>query len=203
MNCRSDRCSALGPRPRSSRAMLSMRTGPVSDGTVSRPISAMSPTLVLEHPDLDRILLGPLLVERDLVVAGHGQPQNVADRGHADAQVGGALAIDGHMDFRVRQIEPDLDLGQARQLLRRDERSLGIVGNLTQVGPEDVGGNRKSSGALAAAERITRGDGRPVARMCRQPAPHFRDDLGLRVLARSERERLTQKMDVRRRTRHP
>ena len=42
VNCRFERCSVVGPRPRSSRAMLSMRTGPVGDGTVSRPISAMS-----------------------------------------------------------------------------------------------------------------------------------------------------------------
>ena len=55
--------ASLGPRPRSMRAMLSMRTGPFADGTVSRPISAMSRALVLEHADLHRILLRPFLVE--------------------------------------------------------------------------------------------------------------------------------------------
>ena len=42
VNCRFDRCSALGPSPRSTRAMLSIRTGPVADGTVSRPICSAS-----------------------------------------------------------------------------------------------------------------------------------------------------------------
>ena len=41
--------------------MLSMRTGPVAAGTVSRPISVDVAPLVLEHADLDRILLGPSL----------------------------------------------------------------------------------------------------------------------------------------------
>ena len=57
VNCRFERCSVVGPRPRSIRAMLSMRTGPFADGTVSRPISSMSRALILEHPDLDRVLL--------------------------------------------------------------------------------------------------------------------------------------------------
>ena len=90
--------------------MLSMRTGPVADGTVSRPISSMSPPLVLEHADLDRVLLLPFLVERDLIVAGDGQPQRVADRRHPHAEIGGALAVDGDVDLGIRDVELDLRL---------------------------------------------------------------------------------------------
>ena len=42
VNCRFERCSVVGPRPRSIRAMLSIRIGPFADGTVNRPISSMS-----------------------------------------------------------------------------------------------------------------------------------------------------------------
>ena len=97
--------------------MLSMRTGPVADGTVSRPISLDVAALALEDPDLDGILLLPFLVERDLVVSRDRQPQHVADRRHPHAKVGGALAVDRDVDLRIRDIEADLDLGQAGQLL--------------------------------------------------------------------------------------
>ena len=101
VNCRSDRCRVVGPSPRSSRAMLSIRTGPFADGTVRRPISLDVAALVLEHADLDRVLLLPFLEEGDLIVARHRQPQRVADRRHPHAEVGGALAIDGDVDLRV------------------------------------------------------------------------------------------------------
>ena len=47
-------------------------------------------TLTLQHADLDRILLARFAVRGDLVVARHHQPQRVADRRHAHAEVGGA-----------------------------------------------------------------------------------------------------------------
>ena len=118
--------------------MLSMRTGPFGDGTVSRPISLDVAPLVLEDADLDRILLLAFLVERDLVVARHRQPQGVADRRHPHAEVGGALAIDGDVHFGIRQVQADLRLGQARQLLRGRERPQRVVRDLVQIRAEDV-----------------------------------------------------------------
>ena len=93
VNWRSDRCSALGPRPRSSRAILSMRTGPVSDGTVNRPISSMSRRWFSRTANLDRILLRPFLVERDLVVARHRQPEGCC-RSSTSARRGRPRACD-------------------------------------------------------------------------------------------------------------
>ena len=42
VNWRLMRCSAVGPKPRSSRAMLSMRTGPLDEAIVSLPVVSMS-----------------------------------------------------------------------------------------------------------------------------------------------------------------
>ena len=136
--------------------MLSIRTWPVADGTVSRPISAMSRRWFSSTRILTGILLGPFLVERDLVVAGHREPQRVADGRHPHAEIGGALAIDGDVDFRVRDVQRDLGVGEARQLLRREQRLLRVVGDLVEVRPEDVRRDREAAGALAAAERVAR-----------------------------------------------
>ena len=100
VNCRSERCSVVGPRPRWSRAMLSMRTGPFGrrngEPADFRDVAA----LALEHADLDRILLLSFLVEGDLVVARHGEAQRVADGRHPHAEIGGAFAIDRDMNLR-------------------------------------------------------------------------------------------------------
>ena len=163
VNCRFERCSVVGPRPRSSRAMLSMRTGPARRRHRQPADLRDVAPLVLEHADLDRILLLPFLEERDLVVAGDGEPQRVADGRHPHAEIGGALAIDGDVDLRVRDVEADLDLGEARHLLRGHERLLRILRDLVEIRPEDVRGDRESAGAFAAAERGARADARPVA----------------------------------------
>ena len=69
--------------------MLSMRTGwPVVEGTVSLPTDVDVAALALEHADLDRVLLAGFAIRRDLVVAGDHQPERVADRRHAHAEVG-------------------------------------------------------------------------------------------------------------------
>ena len=86
--------------------------------------------LVLEHADLDRVLLGTFLVERDLVVAGHREPERVADGRHPHAEIGRALAIDGDVNLRIRDVQGDLDVGEARQLLRRQQRALRVIGDL-------------------------------------------------------------------------
>ena len=98
--------------------MLSIRTGPFGDGTVSRPIFLRVAPLVFEHADLDRILLLPFLVERNPVVAGHGQTQRVADGRHPHAEIGGAAAVHRDVNFRVRDAQTQLRLGEARQPLR-------------------------------------------------------------------------------------
>ena len=116
VNWRFERCSALGPSPRSIRAMLSMRTGPFGRRHRQPADLLRVAPLVLEHPDLDRVLLLPFLVERNLVVAGHRQPQRVADRRHPHAEIGGAPAIDGDVNLRVRHAQAHLRLGEARQL---------------------------------------------------------------------------------------
>ena len=121
--------------------MLSMRTGPAADGTVSRPISSMSRRCSSQHAHLDRILLGPFLVERNLIVARDRQPQRVAHRRHPDAEIGGAPAIDRDMHFGIRQAEVDLHLSEARHLLRLCERARRVFGDLLEVGPENVGGD--------------------------------------------------------------
>ena len=152
VNWRFERCSELGPSPRSTRAMLSIRTGPFADGTVSRPISSTSPPLVLEDADLHRVLLLAFLVERNLVVAGHRQPQRVADRRHADAEVRGALAIHGDVNFRVRDAQRDLRLGDARHLAHGGQRLHREVGELIEIRAQDVRRDR---------------DTRPRPRRCR------------------------------------
>ena len=108
VNCRFERCSVVGPRPRS------MRRDVVDAHRAGRrrhrqPADLLDVApLVLEHADLDRVLLLAFLVERDLVVAGHREPQRVADGRHPHAEVGGALAVDRDVDFRVRDVERDL-----------------------------------------------------------------------------------------------
>ena len=53
--------------------------------------------LALQHANGDRVLLAGLAIRRDLVVAGHHQPERAADRRHAHAQVGRARPIHGHL----------------------------------------------------------------------------------------------------------
>ena len=117
VNCRFERCSVVGPRPRSIRAMLSIRTGPFADGTVSRPISSMSRRWFSSTRILTGYCSCPFLVEGDLIVPGDRQPQRVADRRHPHAEIGGALPIDGDVHLGVRDVQADLRLGQARQPL--------------------------------------------------------------------------------------
>ena len=98
--------------------MLSMRTGrPVSDDTVSLPIVVDVAALALEHADLHRVLLAGFAVRRDLVVAGHHQPQRVADRRHAHAEVGGARAVDRDLHFGAGIAVVGLRVDQARRRL--------------------------------------------------------------------------------------
>ena len=94
-----------------------MRTGlPVSDDTVSLPTVLDVAALVLQHADLHRILLAGFTIAGDLVVAGHHQPQRVADRRHAHAEVGGARPIDRDLHFRAGVAVVGLGVDQARRL---------------------------------------------------------------------------------------
>jgi hypothetical protein len=98
-------------------------------------------------------LLLPFLEERDLIVAGDGEAQRIADGRHPHAEIGGAFAVDGDVDFGVRQVEPDLHLRDARDVLRRDERFLRILRNLSQIRAKDVRRDGESADAFAAAKR--------------------------------------------------
>jgi hypothetical protein len=90
--------------------------------------------LILAHPDLHRVLFGPFLVERDLVVAGHGQPQRVADRRHPHAEIRGALAVDGDVNLRVREVQRDLASVRLGSFCAA-ERALRVLGDLLEIGP--------------------------------------------------------------------
>src|SRR4029450_9509329 len=105
-------------------------------------------------PNLDRVLLGPLLVERDLVVAGHCEPERVADGRHPDAKVRGAPAVHSDVNLGVREVEGDLGVGEAWHLLRRKERAFGVLGNLLEIRAQYVCRDGEAAGALAAAERV-------------------------------------------------
>ena len=102
-NCRFVARDAASVRSRdSSLAMLSMRTGWPVDGRDRQLADRLDVApLALEHADLHRVLLAGLAVGRDLVVARHHQAQRVADRRHADAEIGGARAIDRDLHLRA------------------------------------------------------------------------------------------------------
>src|SRR5262249_14691684 len=138
--------------------------------------------LVFEHPDLDRILLLPFLVERDAIVAGDGEAQRIADRRHPHAEIRGAPAVDRDVDLRIRDAQLNFRIGDAGQLLRRLHGAHRIVVQLPQVGPENVRRDREAALAFAAAECGSGRDARPRARILRETAPYFADDLGLRDL---------------------
>ena len=157
VNCRFDRCSALGPSPRSI-----LRDVVDADRPVGRrhgqpaDLLGVAP-LILEHADLDRVLLLPFLVERDPIVAGHRQPQRVADGRHPDAEVGGAPAIDRDVNLRVRDAQAQLRLGEARACAAppRAPSSTTSV-SCFEVRAEDVGRDREAALPLAAAQRVAR-----------------------------------------------
>ena len=100
VNWRLERCSALGPRPRfDARDVVDAhRPGRRRHGQPADLVRVAA--LVLEDADLDRILLLPFLVERDLIVARHREAQRVADRRHPHAEIGGALADRRRRGFR-------------------------------------------------------------------------------------------------------
>ena len=55
--------------------------------------------LALQHANRHGVLLAGFAIRRDLVVAGHHQPERVADRRHAHPEVGGARPIHSHLHF--------------------------------------------------------------------------------------------------------
>ena len=99
--------------------------------------------LILEDANLDRVLLLAFLVERDLIVTRHRQPQRVADRRHPHAEIGGAFAIDGNVNLRIGDVEVDLRLGDAANVLRGSKCTLGVLADLIEIRPEDLQGNRE------------------------------------------------------------
>ena len=156
-----------------SRAMLSMRTGPVGDGTVSRPISAASRRWFSSTRDLDRDTAPALPCRtKSRSSPDDGEAERVADGRHAHAEVGGPPPIHRDVDLRVRDAEAQLRLGEARRLLRRRRApSSSSRSTCAQVGPEDVGRDGEAAGCPSPLPSALRDDdARPVGRMLRQPA---------------------------------
>src|SRR5262249_60709214 len=113
------------------------------------------------------------------------------------AEVGRAAAIDGDVNLRVRDAQTEFGFGDARQFLDRFERAEREVTQLAEIGSEDVRGDREAALAFAAAERVARGDARPIRRIFREPPPHLRNHPALRRLALVDRQRLDVEMEVR------
>ena len=148
--------------------MLSMRTE-LARGRRDRQLADrldVAP-LALQHAHLDRILLRALAKVRDLVVAGDHQPQRVADGLHADAEIGRPPPIDRDADLRVGDVQRDLGVGEARQLLRLFDRAQRVGRQHVEVGPEQRRRDREAA-RFAAAERIAVGDARPEGRDARR-----------------------------------
>ena len=125
--CRFERVMRVGPNPRSSRAMLSIRTGwpdRRSDGELADHVDVAA--LALQHADRDRVLFAGFAIRRDLVVAGHHQPERVADRRHAHTQVGRARPIHGHLHLGAGIAVVGFRVDEARGLL-------GLLDNLLRV----------------------------------------------------------------------
>ena len=153
--------------------------------------------LVLEHANLDWILLLSFLVEGDSIVAGDGEAERVADRRHPHAEIRGAPAVDGDVDFWIRHAQAEFWFGQARHTLRGCEGFHRVVGQLRQIRPEDVRRNRVTALTLAAAQRVARCDARSVRGVPREPLADLGDDFALRLLALVDRKRLKVEMHVR------
>ena len=58
--------------------------------------------------------------------------------------------------FGIREIQVDFDVGEAGQLLCRQERLLRILRNLVEIRAEDVRRDGEPAGALTAAEGVAR-----------------------------------------------
>src|SRR5262249_59650651 len=96
----------------------------------------------------------------------------------------------------IRTLPRHSGLCDARVWLARLERLHRVVGQLLQIRSENVGGDRVAAGAFAAAERVARRDARPQARMAGEPLAQLGDDLGLRVLALFDPQRLEIEVEV-------
>ena len=170
----------VGPNPRSSRAMLSIRTGwpdRRGDGELAHHVDVAA--LALQHANRDRVLLAGFAIRRDLVVAGHHQPERVADRRHAHAQVGRARPIHGHLHLGAGIAVIGLRVDEARGLLGLLDDPLRVVVERAEIGAEQ---RRLEPEVAAAAERIPAHDAGGERRMARQDTANLRHDLGLRDL---------------------
>ena len=88
-----------------------MRTGaPLAEGTVILTDRRDIAPLLLEHPDLHRILFSSLPIRRDLVVACDRQTEHAADGRHPDAEIGRALTVDGDVNLRIRDAQRQLGI---------------------------------------------------------------------------------------------
>ena len=155
--------------------------------------------LVLEHADLDRVLLLRLPCRTR---SGRRRTPRAAAccRSSTSARRDRRRACD-----RPRRGSPDSRRSGSASARRGSASSAPPPASSASSRPaaadraRGCSRDREAAGALAAAERVARGDARPVGRVRREPPPHLGDDLRLRLLALVDRQRLHEEVDVRRR----
>ena len=164
----SSRGDRVGPKPRSSRAMLSIahRLPLDVDGTVSLPIVADVAALALEHANLHRVLLAALAVGRrsrrrrppsaaaSLPIVDMRTPRSAA-RADRRRRAPRGWRCCSRSSRRPGSASP---CAFASELLR-------VVVQLSSVGPEQAGLDREV--AAAAAERVPADDAPASAPGCR------------------------------------
>ena len=92
--------------------MLSSRTWPTLRRRDHQPGQHLGVLLLLgQELQRDVVLLVPLLVGRDLVLARDHQAHGVAHVGRAHAEVGGALAVDLHLQLGAVEADAGVDVG--------------------------------------------------------------------------------------------
>ena len=79
-------------------------------------------TLALEQLHDDRILFGAFFEARDFVFAGVEEADGVADIAHADADIGGALAVDFYLKLGRVEVEAGVDVDELGILCASDQR---------------------------------------------------------------------------------
>src|SRR5262245_43404856 len=110
--------------------------------------------LLLEHPDLHRVLFSSLPIRRDLVVTRDGQTEHAADGRHPDPKIGRSLTIDGDVNLRIRDAQRQLWIREAGQALRGRVGPPGVVRQAAEIRPEKLRIDRESSAAFATTERV-------------------------------------------------
>src|SRR5579864_3538331 len=88
--------------------------------------------LALKELHDDGILLGAFFEAGDFVFAGIEEADGVANVGHADADVGGALAVDFDLELGGVEVEAGIDVDEIRILMHEVGDLLADVGELVE-----------------------------------------------------------------------